>query len=235
MKLQDRMLVSIKRRVSPVILRKELAGMGSASQVSEALKEMQRRGALVRLGLGVYAKASKNPTTGTVSLAGDPEAVAAEVFEKLGLEAKIMNAQLLNAAGGPAGDIAVFIRGRRRINRRLSLGGQSLSYIKDRSLDSRTQTNAVVPGGGAESALKIPSEGVGEFVARLAKRHRVKYVRTVGDEWAETVTRLSGDEVRSDATEDLLVELKRSRKLTDREMAALLVSHLREKTRVRSL
>ncbi len=72
-------------------------------------------------------------------------------------------------------------------------------------------------------------------MARLARKFHITYTRTAGDEWAETVTRLGGDEVRSDATGDLLVALKRAHKLTDREMTSLLINHQREQRRGRSL
>lgn len=88
----------------------------------------------------------------------------------------------------------------------------------------------------AAPPLQIPTKGIRQFVARLARKHHISYARTTGDEWAETVTRLAGDEVRSDDTANLLVALKRAKKLTDREMASLLIHHQREeKRRVRSL
>jgi len=84
--------------------------------------------------------------------------------------------------------------------------------------------------------LQIPTEGVSQFVVRLARKHHITYARTTGDEWAETVTRLAGDEVRSDDIANLLVALKRAHKLTDREMTSLLIHHQREqKRRVRSV
>ena len=79
---------------------------------------------------------------------------------------------------------------------------------------------------------RIPTESVSQFVARLARQNPIHYVRATGDEWAEVVTRLAGDEVQSDPTGDLLVALKRAHKLTDREMTLLLVNHLREQRRV---
>lgn len=85
----------------------------------------------------------------------------------------------------------------------------------------------------AELTIRIPMSGVSRYVAELAARHHVTYSRCRVDEWAHVVTRLSGDEVRSDETCDLLVALRRAHKLTDLEMAALLISHLRERKHVR--
>lgn len=75
----------------------------------------------------------------------------------------------------------------------------------------------------------LPSEGVAAFVARFAASHGVAYRRTALDVWAETVTQLSGDDVRTDATCDLLVALKRRGLLSGAQMARLLVLHLRER------
>lgn len=58
MKLADRMRQSIQRRSGHVVLRAELVPLGSASQVSQALKTLQHDGELLRLGAGVYAKAA---------------------------------------------------------------------------------------------------------------------------------------------------------------------------------
>jgi len=49
------------------------------------------------------------------------------------------------------------------------------------------------------------------------------------DQWAETVTRLAGDEVRSGPVQDMLIALKRAGKLSTGDMAALLVNYLRER------
>ena len=70
---------------------------------------------------------------------------------------------------------------------------------------------------------------MGNYVRRLAGLHKVRYVPTPADKWAETVTRLAGDEVRSGPVQDLLVALKRAGKLTKDDMARLLVNYLRER------
>ena len=66
------------------------------------------------------------------------------------------------------------------------------------------------------------------FIRRLAEQSGVRFTPTYGDRWADTVTRLAGDEVRTDATDDLLVALARAGKLTPREMTNLVMAHQRE-------
>ncbi len=77
---------------------------------------------------------------------------------------------------------------------------------------------------------------VARFVQELARRYKVVYTPNAMDQWAETVTRLAGDDVRADSTEDLLIALKRAGKISTTDVAALTINHLRErKQRVRSL
>lgn len=83
MKLQERMLRSIKQRAGNVVIRAELAGMGSASQVTEALKALQDKGTLVRIGTGVYAKTRKSSVTGAVIPAGSLETLAIEALNRI--------------------------------------------------------------------------------------------------------------------------------------------------------
>lgn len=84
--------------------------------------------------------------------------------------------------------------------------------------------------------LAIPATNVAAFVRQLARKHQVSYSPTATDHWAEAVTQLSGDDVRTGPVQDLLVALKRAGKLSSDEMAALLVNYLREqKQGVRSV
>ncbi len=83
MKLEDRMRLSIRRRAGHVILRADVSGLGSASQVSHALTVLQDKGELVRLGAGVYAKAIRDAGTGAVRPLADFETLARETASKL--------------------------------------------------------------------------------------------------------------------------------------------------------
>jgi hypothetical protein len=227
MKLEDRMLLSVRRRSGDVILRSDVAGMGSASQVSEALKALQRRGELVRLGAGVYAKARRDPATGVVVATAEPQTLASQALSKLGVDATLLAEP---ASSGRA--LLVADTGPRRISRQLFVGEQPVAYTNDRVKAATHRESAARGPADRELAIRIPSSGVSRYVAELGARHHVTYSRTQGDEWADAVTRLAGDEVESDETGDLLVALRRAHKLTDREMAALLASHLRERKRV---
>lgn len=75
----------------------------------------------------------------------------------------------------------------------------------------------------------------GQYVQDLAHRQGVKYIRTYADEWAEAVTNLSDDNVETDETEQLLIALKKSGRISGGEMVQLLVNHLEEDKLVRPI
>lgn len=230
MKLEDRMRLSIRRRAGNVVLRTELAGLGSASQVSHALNSLQRNGELVRLGTGVYAKAVRAAATGVVQPLTDFETLAREAAGKLKISAPV-TASTTRIAGTPQDRNLTLIldTGHRRVSRKLALGSNSVAYVNDR-------TRSRVRPHESRSRLAIPTADVAQFVRSFARKHKVSYTRTPMDQWAETVTRLAGDEVRSGPVQDLLVALKRAGKLSADDMATLLVNYLRErKQRVRSV
>jgi hypothetical protein len=70
------------------------------------------------------------------------------------------------------------------------------------------------------------------YVRDLAKNVGVGFNPIYADRWASSVTKLAGDEVRSDSTDDLLVALTRSGKLTPEDMVALVIRHHRDLKRV---
>jgi len=72
------------------------------------------------------------------------------------------------------------------------------------------------------------STSIARFVNTLARLNRVTYRRTYMDCWAESVTRLAGDDPKSDTTENLLVALTREGKLAARDMVRLIAAHQRE-------
>jgi hypothetical protein len=86
MKLEARVMRSIARRRGVVILRSELADLGSPAQLSRVLAALVKSGKLVRVGRGVYAKTRINRFTGRPAPAATFEAIASEAFRKLGID-----------------------------------------------------------------------------------------------------------------------------------------------------
>lgn len=135
MKLEERLLRSIKQRDSDVILRAELVKMGSSSQISEALKALQDKGVLVRIGMGVYARTRRSSITGAIIPAGSLETLATEAFKKMGVDVMASKAAMEYNARRTTQLPGAFVAntGRRKIRRKIAVGGRSVVYENDYS------------------------------------------------------------------------------------------------------
>lgn len=130
MPLADRLLLLVQRSAGNVVLRSDLASLGSASQVSRALNALLRRGDLVRIGLGIYAKTRVSSVTGAVIPAGTLEGLSVEALQRLGVELSVGSTAAEYNSGRTTqmpGKFAVKT-GKRRIRRRITVGGRQLSY-----------------------------------------------------------------------------------------------------------
>ena len=128
--IKDRMIRSIALRKGEVLLRADFDRMGSASQVSRALKMVVSDGKLVRLGYGTYAKAQPSPLSGKPIPRQPLEALAWEAMERLGVKINLGKA-LNDYATGSTNQIpmsATFNTGNGRISRKLVLGNRSVVY-----------------------------------------------------------------------------------------------------------
>ena len=127
-------LECIKRSVANqgdnVFLRAEFERFGSPAQVGRALRQLTQGGALVRLGLGVYAKAKPSVLTGKPIPTRPLEVLAPKVLKKLGIS--VMPSRLTqdyNAGRStqlPSG--IVLNTGKRRIARKLDFNGKAVQY-----------------------------------------------------------------------------------------------------------
>jgi len=126
----ERIKRSVVNRDDGVFLRGEFERFGSPAQVGRALTQLTREGALVRLGVGVYAKAKPSVLTGKPIPARPLEVLAPEVLKKLGIT--VMPSRLTqdyNAGRStqlPSG--IVLNTGKRRIARKLSFNGKAVQY-----------------------------------------------------------------------------------------------------------
>ncbi|SFI73064.1 hypothetical protein SAMN05192543_10435 [Paraburkholderia megapolitana] len=82
--------------------------------------------------------------------------------------------------------------------------------------------------GVGMSLQEIPKSGLQAFVAELAKRHGIQYVRTGSSALAQVITKLADDEVVPDETEKLIIALKRAKVIDGREMRVMLSRYLDE-------
>lgn len=128
--IKDRMVRSIALRKGEVLLRADFERMGSASQVSRALKEVVSAGRLVRLGYGTYAKAEPSPLSGKPIPRQPLEALAWEAMQRLGVSINLGQA-LSDYAAGDTNQIpmrATLNTGDRRISRKLVVGNRTVAY-----------------------------------------------------------------------------------------------------------
>lgn len=141
MKLEQRMLRSVKKRGGNIVLRSELAKLGSPSQVSEALIALQAKGVLVRIGTGVYAKTRTSSVTGAIIPAGSLETLAAEAMAKMGIPISPSRAAVAYNSRATTQLPGSFVAntGHRRITRKIAVGGRELRYEND---FSRTAASA---------------------------------------------------------------------------------------------
>ncbi|QXH94295.1 MULTISPECIES: DUF6088 family protein [Pseudomonas] len=132
MVIQQRLKRSISRRKEGVFLRSEFSGFGSPAQVSRALRYLIAKGVLVKLGVGVFAKAKPSILTGKPIPARPLEVLAPLVLQKLGIKVTAGRAvQEYNVGDSlqlPAG--IVFDTGSRRINRKLGFGDRYVCFEK---------------------------------------------------------------------------------------------------------
>jgi len=98
------------------------------------------------------------------------------------------------------------------------------SVLLERAHERRMQARHKTKKQKRRQARTTPTA---RHVNALAKRLGVSYVPTFSDRWAVAVTRLAGDDVSSDATDDLLVALTRAGKLSPTDMAKLVMEHHR--------
>ncbi len=130
MNILERIKRSVANQAEGVFLRAEFERFGSPAQVGRALRQLTQGGVLVRLGLGVYAKAKPSVLSGQPIPARPLEVLAPEVLKKLGIA--VMPSRLTqdyNAGRStqlPSG--IVLNTGKRRIARRLSFNGQAVQY-----------------------------------------------------------------------------------------------------------
>lgn len=130
MDLENRIRRSISQRADPVILRSDVASMGSASQVGKILSRLIDEGALVRVSKGAFAKARINKFTGKPTPVATLEEIAAVLFRKLKIKVAPSVATLEYNRGKttqvPMG--VVVNTGYRRIRRKITVGNRTVAY-----------------------------------------------------------------------------------------------------------
>ena len=84
--LETRLLNRIERKRGDVFLRADFDDLGGYDQVGRALRELVRKGRLVRVGQGLYARAMSAPSDGRPIPNKGFRAMATEALGRLGIE-----------------------------------------------------------------------------------------------------------------------------------------------------
>lgn len=210
MKLESKLLVSLGKRADHVVLRRELARLGSKSQLTEAIKRLIAEGRLLRLAPGVYAK-TRSGSHGTAELAAPAHVIADEILAKTGRSSVIHRVDAgheqpkfeAQFTGVPANASATSLARPRRKRRAVAFKLPS-------------------------EVAQLPVKDVATYVASLAAAHGVVFKRTRLDDFAEAVTRLAGDDERLDTTGKLLASLRKKSVINGPQLARLMTNHMRE-------
>lgn len=130
MNIVNRIKRSVANRNADVFMRADFMPFGSQAQVGRALTELQSKGALVKLGVGVYAKAKPSVLSGKPIPIKPLEVLAPEVLKRLGVQVgESRQTREYNSGSStqiPTG--VVFSVGKRRIQRKLGFNGKLVEY-----------------------------------------------------------------------------------------------------------
>lgn len=130
MNLQERIKRHLSQTRSPVVLRRELRYLGSASQLSVALRSLLNEGTLVRIGTGLYAKAKVSVLSGKPIPVQPLEVLAPIALSKLGVEVEVPS-HIKDYNAGRTTQIPtglVVNTGGRRITRQIGFNGKFVEY-----------------------------------------------------------------------------------------------------------
>lgn len=140
MVIEEKLKRSISCRKDEVFVRSDFARIGSEAQVSRALRNLVSHGVIVKLGVGVYAKAKKSVLSGAAIPVKPLEVLAPLALRKLGVVVYPSNGTQEYNSGSttqiPVGN--VLNTGKRRIARKLGFGKQTIVYEKNNRASSRT-------------------------------------------------------------------------------------------------
>jgi hypothetical protein len=112
-----------------VFLRNDFTDLGGYDQVGRVLRQLVRRGQLVKIGHGLYTRAAPSPFDGTPAPVKGLRALAAEALGRLGIETAPTRLEQAYHAGQttqvPAGRVVAV---NKRVRRRIGYNGTFLSF-----------------------------------------------------------------------------------------------------------
>lgn len=127
--LKTRVVKRIERKRGDVFLRSDFKDLGGYDQVGRVLRDLVRKGRLLKIGQGLYTRASASPFDGAPAPVKGLRALAAEALNRLGIETTTTKLEEDYKAGRtaqvPAGRV---IGVKRRVRRRIGYNGTYLRF-----------------------------------------------------------------------------------------------------------
>lgn len=215
MNLEARMHQSITRRSSNIILRSELAHLGSETQVSHVIKILIDKGELVRISRGVFLNTRLVKGRQNAWSDENVKAITKELLEKFNLT-PLGNIFPTKPSRTIEDNILIEVENL-RINKTFTVFGKTIRFFSNKKRITANSKNA-----------RCRANSVANQVVKMARQFGLSYADNPMDTFAESVTRLAGDDVKSDPIKDLIIALKRAGKISKRDVANLMAGYIKE-------
>jgi hypothetical protein len=128
-KLEDKVEHRISLRKCDVFLRGDFEDLGGYDQIGRAIKNLVRKGLLIKIGYGLYAKAKISPLNGSLLPRKRLPLLAREALDRLGVKASSSRIEKDYKAGRstqvPTGRL---IAVNKRISRKIGYNGAYVSF-----------------------------------------------------------------------------------------------------------
>jgi hypothetical protein len=127
--IEGKIAIRISRKQSPVLLREDFDDLGGYDQVGRALLTLTKKGKLIKIGYGLYAKARISSLTGNTVPVEPLPALAQKALDRLGVNPGPSRAAMEYAQGRstqvPTGRL---ISVNKRISRKIGYNNIAVSY-----------------------------------------------------------------------------------------------------------
>ena len=127
--IEGRIATRIARKQSPVLLREDFGDLGGYDQVGRALLALTKKGKLIKIGYGLYAKARVSSLTGNTVPVEPLPTLAQKALDRLGAGPRPSRADLDYQQGRstqvPTGRL---LSVNKRISRRIGYNNIAVAY-----------------------------------------------------------------------------------------------------------
>ena len=127
--LEDRIAYRVERKRGSVFLREDFGDLADYDQVGRSLRRLVAKGKLVKIGYGLYARATRSPLSGNTVPEKSLPSLATEALRRLKVEVRpSREARAYNEGGStqvPTGRVLA-VKG--RISRKIGYDGKYVSF-----------------------------------------------------------------------------------------------------------